>query len=39
MSYVHTKFDGICTDMKSETIKVPFSLHVLGISFVLASIL
>lgn len=24
MSYVHTKFDGICTDMKSETIKVFF---------------
>lgn len=24
MSYVHKKFDGICTDMKSETIKVFF---------------
>lgn len=24
MSYVHTKFDGICTDTKSETIKVLF---------------
>lgn len=30
MSYVHTKFDGICTDMKSESIKVFFFLIILS---------
>lgn len=41
MSYVHKTFDGICTDMKRETIKVLFpymfgaSLSCLSVSYVI----